>query len=246
MRQKWNQTQIAAVMGAFVLSMTWAGGAAVAQQKEGEKTQVKQLMRQEMIEQQNANIKNQVATRLARSASLAGTNIQVSVEDRTVSLSGAVGSEQEKERALRIARRVRNVRQVKDELSIDQAAVDKRRNVKVGDEELAKQVAQKLVNELFPNAEAEEEWFFGWEVDGYAWEFDVDVDDGVVMLEGDVDSYDDIADVIQLVRAVPGVRSVDSAELSADYYDYPYYGHPYNRYPYYSRPYYNGPAYRYP
>ena len=246
MREKWSQTHIAAVIGAFVLSVTWAGGAAVAQQKEGAQAQRNQSMRQERSQQQNANIKNQVATRLARSASLAGTDIQVSVEDRTVTLSGAVGSEQEKERAIRITRQVRNVRQVKDELSIDQAAVDKRRNIEVGDEELAKQVAQKLVDELFPSAEAEEEWFFGWEVDGYTWEFDVDVDDGVVLLEGDVDSYNDLVSVIQTVRAVPGVRSVDASELSIDYYNYPYFGYPYYRYPYYDRPYYDRPNYRYP
>jgi hypothetical protein len=61
---------------------------------------------------------------------------------------------------------------VEDELSVDKAAVDQRRNVEVEDQELAKQVAMKLANGTFPGAEAEEEWFAGWEVEGYSWEFD--------------------------------------------------------------------------
>jgi len=48
---------------------------------------------------------------------------------------------------------------VEDELSVDKAAVDQRRNVEVADQELAKQVAMKLANETFPAAEAEEEWY---------------------------------------------------------------------------------------
>ena len=108
----------------------------------------------------------------------------------------------------------------------------------------------KLANETFPWAEAEEEWFFGWEIDGYNWEFDVDVDDGVVTLEGEVDSYSDISEAIQAVRAVPGVQSVNSMLRVNLYhypnYCYPYYGYshynrPYYAYPYYDRPYYNRP-----
>jgi osmotically-inducible protein OsmY len=238
------------MIGVFVLSTALTGGAAMAQEKERGRAQMQQPSQQEMTKRHDEAIKDQVVMRLARSSSLAGTDIQVAVENQTVSLSGTVGSEQEQQRAIRLARRVRGVKEVKDELSIDKAAVDQRRNVDVGDEELAKQVAQKLANETFPGAEAEEEWFFGWEIDGYNWEFDVDVDDGVVTLEGDVDSYGDISDAIQAARAVPGVRAVES-ELSVDfshypYYGYPSYGYPYYGYPYYGGAYYGGPYYAHP
>jgi hyperosmotically inducible protein len=134
-REKWHEIQIATLIGACVLTTSWAGGVAVAQEKERRGNQAQQSsQQQDMSQQQNKDIKDQVEMRLARSASLAGSDIQVAVENRTVSLSGVVGSEQEKERALRLARRVRGVKEVKNELSIDQAAVDKRRNIEVGDE----------------------------------------------------------------------------------------------------------------
>jgi hypothetical protein len=62
------------------------------------------------------------------------------------------------------------------------------------------------------------------EVDGYAWEFDVEADDGVVTLEGDVDSYQDISEAVSAVRTIPGVKAVN-AELRVNYDPYyrPYY-----------------------
>jgi hyperosmotically inducible protein len=56
-------------------------------------------------------IGDRVERRLIRSASLAGTDIRVAVENRIVSLSGAVGSEQDKERALQIARKTKGVKE---------------------------------------------------------------------------------------------------------------------------------------
>jgi hypothetical protein len=44
--------------------------------------------------------------------------------------------------------------EVQDELSVDKAAVDQRRNVEVEDQELAKQVAMKLANDTFPEGRA--------------------------------------------------------------------------------------------
>jgi osmotically-inducible protein OsmY len=231
MNRHQRRIQLTTLFGTFVLSAILVSGTASAQQQ---KQQQGQQGQQQMTAARDHRIEDRIELRLARSASHAGTEINVNVEDRTVTLSGTVGSEQDKERAMRLARQVRGVQEVKANLKVDQAAVEQRRNVEVGDEELAKQVAQKLAKETFPWAEAEEEWFFGWEVEGYNWEFDVDVDDGVVTLEGEVDSYIDRSEAIQAVRAVPGVRSVQS-ELTVDYYEYPYYGYPYYGYgyPYY-------------
>jgi len=209
------------------------------QQQDSKSSQGSRMSEQQMQQHRDQRIADRIDERLARSSSLSGTDIITTVKDRTVALKGAVGSEQEKERALRLARRVKGVKEVKDELTIDQAAVDQRRKVNVGDEVLARQVATKLATETFPLADAEEDWFFGWEVEGYTWEFDVDVDDGVVTLEGEVESYGDIIDAIKAARAVPGVRSVTASDLEVDanyyYRGYgPYYGY---HYPYYD-PYY--------
>lgn len=159
MQEKWRRTQTATVIGSFVLSMVLASGTAVAQQQERRGSQMQQPSQQEMIQRHNRDIEDRVEIRLARSSALAGSEIKVVVEDRIVSLRGTVGSEQDKERALRLARRVRGVKKVEDELSVDKAAVDQHRNVEVADQELAKQVAMKLANETFPAAEAEEEWY---------------------------------------------------------------------------------------
>jgi len=182
MQKKWRRTQTATVIGSFVLSMVLASGTAVAQQQERRGSQMQLPSQQEMTQRHNRDIEDRVELRLARSSALAGSDIKVVVEDRSVSLRGTVGSAPDKERALRLARRVRGVKKVEDELSVDKAAVDQRRNVEVADQELAKQVAMKLANETFPEAEAEEEWFAGWEVEGDSWEFDVEVDNGRVTL----------------------------------------------------------------
>jgi osmotically-inducible protein OsmY len=266
MRQgKQSRISIVTLLGTFVLSTALVSGTASAQQQRQQQQRQQQQRQQQQRQQQqgqmtkfhDSRIEDRIEMRLARSASLSGTDIMVNVEDRVATLSGTVGSQQEQERAMQLARRVRGVQDVKANLNIDKEAMEQRRNVEVEDQELAKQIAMKLANDTFPGAEAEEEWFAGWEVEGYSWEFDVEVDNGRVTLEGDVDPYSDITEAIKAARAVPGVRSVESELTTADLYDSPYYrglnegysyyyGHPYYRgYPY--SPYFRGnPSYPYP
>lgn len=179
---------------------------------------------QQMMMPQDDLIQSRVEVRLARSGSLRGTDINVDVEDRVATLSGTVGSEQEQEQAIRMAHRVAGVKDVKSNLNIDKEAVDQRRKVEVDDNTLQQQVAEKLANETFPRAEVDEGLFGTVEVDGYAWEFEVEADDGVVTLEGDVDSYQDIHEAVSAVRTIAGVKAVN-AELRVNYDSHylPYY-----------------------
>ena len=171
-------------------------------------------------------IENRVYSRLSASGSLSGSDIKVTVNGNTVVLDGTVADEQAKQRATRIAQRVSGVEAVTNNLRVDKAAVDKNRNVQIADDQLSKQIAEKLAKQYFPNAEVERDWAFGWEVEGDGWEFEVDVDGGDVTLSGEVPRIDVIGDILRTARSVPGVRTVTS-ELHADTYYRPYGAWPY-------------------
>jgi osmotically-inducible protein OsmY len=179
---------------------------------------------------------SRVESRLASSLSLYGSDIDVSAEDGTVTLTGKVADQQARQRAGHLARRTAGVDRVDNQLQVDKAFVDKRTGVNVPDEQLAKQVAQKIAAEL--NADAEEDWLYGWEVEAGAWEIEVDADAGVVTLGGDAASYDAMRTAVLTARDSPGVHAVrNDMDLSVDTrYDRgwgygPGYGYP-GRYPY--------------
>lgn len=184
-------------------------------------------------------LESRVENQLARSPSLAGSRIEAQVQNRTVTLTGTVASEGDKERATRIAHDVIGITEVQNQLRVDATAVDGNRGDPVEDQELARTIATSLANETFPGAQADEEWLYGWEVEGEDWEFDVDVDGGDVMLEGSVDEFADIGKATSQVREMPGVRSVEANLRVEDriyergdldtYPHGPYYGRPYWR-----------------
>jgi osmotically-inducible protein OsmY len=206
------------------------------QRRQNQPRQNEQQQQRDRVMDQNqmgaGMLDHRVAARLARSRSLAGSEINVNSEGQTVTLRGTVESEEAKQRAERLAMKTTGVREVRNELTVDKQAVAARRNVNVSDADLSKQVAERLVREVFPGARVDEDFLFGWEVEGATFEVEVEVDDGHVTLEGDVPAREDIFQAIQATRNVPGVRSVDS-DLRIDRTDfgyYPYYWHPY---PYY-------------
>lgn len=155
-------------------------------------------------------LRDAIVHRLSNSGSLAGTDIAVEVENRKVFLSGTVASKHEKERAAHIAYKARGSRDVRNNLKIDAAAIEARRAVQISDEELVASVANALVDDAFPWAEAKENWLYGWEVDGKNWEFDVEADQGRITLDGDVDSYEMIVAATIHVRRIPGVKAIDN------------------------------------
>jgi len=171
-----------------------------------------------------ARLAERVEDRLARSPSLAGTGIRVRAHGAaSVELTGSVGSDRERQRAVHLAERVFGVASVEDDLRVDAAKVDERRRKQVGDDALARSIAESLVREVFPDSQVEQEWLFGWELEGEDWEFDVEVDGGSVTLEGTVERREQIAEARRAVRSMPGVRSVDTRlRRDHEYELYPY------------------------
>ncbi|MCA9493373.1 MAG: BON domain-containing protein [Myxococcales bacterium] len=171
---------------------------------------------------QDEQTEARVVMGLAQSGSLSEARVVVSSDRGAVTLSGRVASDEAKARALRIAKRTPGVKEVKDELAIDRSLGEL---TPVPDDELAARVAAKLAEDTFPFAEAEQNWTFGWEVDGGGLEIDVDVDHGDVLLAGTVDSWADIPAAVLAASDVRGVRTVYS-ELHARSVPFPY-GWPY-------------------
>lgn len=157
------------------------------------------------------HIEARITQELAASRSLAGSNITAKVEGKTVTLEGTVESEAAKRRAEGIAGRVDGVDKVDNRLRVDKTMAD-RSMTEVDDNELAKQVAQKLQQEVLTDAKAKENWFFGWSVEGRENQIDVNVDDGSVELTGEARSLDELTKIVRTVRSMPGVASV-RAEL---------------------------------
>jgi osmotically-inducible protein OsmY len=215
--------------------------AASAQQGNQNQSQQQSQMQQNREKMHGSMLQNRVYNRLSRSGALAGRDVQVNARGNTVTLTGTVASEQEKQRAQRYAMQVPGVASVQNQLRIDQQAATRAAQTNVDDSQLSKQIAQKLASSQFPGAETEEDWLFGWEVEGENFEFDIDVDDGDVTLEGTIPYNADIGAILRTVREVPGVRTVESqlrmpsSGWMSDT-DTPY-GYGYNYDPYYWGPY---------
>jgi hypothetical protein len=153
------------------------------------------------------NLSERVEQQLARSRALAGSRIEAAEEDGQVSLVGEVRAASQRDRALRIASRTLGVRGVRDRLSVRPGLAEP---VARPDEDVARDVARALAARLVPEAEPDQDWLFGWRVEGDGWSIDVSVDDGDVLLEGSALLQQHIHTSILEARKVPGVRSVRS------------------------------------
>ena len=160
--------------------------------------------------QRDQMIADRVALLLAASPSLEGLSITVTANQRAITLDGTVPDNNAKQRATVIAQRTRGVRSVTDNLDV-RASDNPPRHV--SDQQLAKDVAQKLARTTFPQANAAQQSPFDWRVDGPNWQFDVDADQGTISLNGSVDNYADVQRAVQSARQVAGARSVNGSAL---------------------------------
>ena len=124
-----------------------------------------------------------------------------------------------RERAVALVRRMRGVEKVVDNLRMNPAVA--RARVIVPDPELAQAVAQHLSRNSFPVSRATQESNFTWEIDGGAWDLEITVNDGDVILAGEAPKPNMIDRVIAAVRSSRGVRSVRSA-IGAETFRRPY------------------------
>ena len=165
-------------------------------------------------QQRDATVRGRVIERLAASRSLQGSDVWVSVAGGAATLRGLVADETAKARAIEIARRTSGVHRVKDELRTDPTLAEWAA-FQLQDEVLAREVAERLVAEAFADARVEEDWAFGWEVEGYGFSLDVDADMGTITLRGSVPTVEHAERAISVARRTRGVRSVQ-AELRVE------------------------------
>jgi osmotically-inducible protein OsmY len=163
--------------------------------------------RSEARRDRDAEVRHRVVERLAASRSLQGSTVWVTVADGKVVLRGLAADERAARRAVELARRTEGVREVESEIDTDPSLREWLRT-EVTDEVLAREVAERIAAEAFPNARRSEDWLFGWEIDGRNFELDVDADMGTVTLSGSVPSPEDAERALSAARRTPGVRSV--------------------------------------
>ena len=143
--------------------------------------------------------------RLAGSRALAGARVRAEGGEASITLTGEVRDELQRQRALRIASQTPGVRAVQDRLRVDPSLPAP---VLRPDEDLARDVARKLAADSALEASAKQGWIYGWRVEGDGWAMDVEVDDGDVSLAGMVLLQPHIHAFVLAAREVPGVRSV--------------------------------------
>ena len=234
---------------ALVLGTSVAGAAEQGTQgKQGAQGTKQQTSQQEMSQQRMSQhqrdrmgrsdraLEDRVFVRLIESPML-GPDLTVKADGGVVTLSGTVGSEQAKQRALRTARRTPGVDEVKDQLRVDTSRAQRAgTGAAVNDTELAKRVAQQVAREITGANAGEDWWGTGWRVEGAEnrWNFIVEADGGAITLEGDVPRHEIIRKAAEAARKVQGVTSVRTElDIERRYGAYgPYYGYPYGAYGY--------------
>jgi osmotically-inducible protein OsmY len=187
---------------------------------------------------QNASLQDRIFVRLAERA-WAGKDFKVAADNGTVTISGTVPSDNARQRVLRIVRTTPGVDDVKDQLQVKPSSA-KAPAQTVPDDQLSKQVAQRIADAI-PGSKAGQDWWgSGSRVEGPSntWNFTVDADQGDITLDGDVPRSALVRKAVQAALDAQGVRSVRS-DLDIEHADraaYPY-GWGYAYHPYY------GPGY---
>lgn len=164
----------------------------------------------------DSQIAEQIVQKLkARKASgeLKGFNIDLQVEEGSVWLKGHVASTEQEQIALQVAHAEQGVKQVYNELQIQQAATAAKSAVSTepqiqlasaqeaahGPQSESKRIAQELVTKLRAQQEAGKLQRFG---------IDMGVDEGVLTLKGKVDSEEQRFLVLDIARRIQGVKKV--------------------------------------
>lgn len=148
----------------------------------------------------DSEIRKEVLARLDEDYLLNDRGLEARVHDGIVTLSGSTRSYRGRDHAIDVASRVPGVVEVVDHVSVEGAP-------RVGDEELAAEVRDRLSHD------AETRWV--------ADRIDVEVNDGVVELTGDVSSWGERREAGRLAALTDGVRGVDN-RLSVQGVAYPW------------------------
>lgn len=233
---------IAIVAATATASAGWMAPAD-AQQRDGQQRQPTRIERPQGGNG-NTMLEDLILLRLAEREWVGG-NFQVDVDGGVATLGGTVPSEAVKARMGRIVRETVGVTDVRNELQVTPRAA--RAASQVPDEQLARQVAQRIASAI-PGAKAGQDWWLqGWRVEGpnNLWSFTVEAEDGRLYLDGEVPRPSIMRKAIDAARQTAGVNSVRSNFELDRYRGYPPYpGYAYHDYtPYH--PWLYDPAYGY-
>jgi hyperosmotically inducible periplasmic protein len=151
--------------------------------------------------QSDAGITTAVKGKLAVDSQVHSSEINVDTKDGVVTLTGNIDSQQAKDRALKLARETKGVRDVQDMISVRQASgegsapsPDRSLGERIDDAGITMKVKAKLLDDPM--------------VKGL--KIDVDTRDGVVYLTGSVSGEAEKQKAIDLARSIEGVRDVQS------------------------------------
>lgn len=166
-------------------------------------------------------ITTQIQSRYYADESLRAHNVDVATSsDGTVHLSGQVDSEVARRRAVEIARAAEGVRNVDDRLRVARQSTNAAHGTGMsptveGGPALGAGTSAQPVEDLWITTKVNSKYFADPDVSGMA--VDVDTDQGVVTLQGDVDSEAARRRAIALARNTDGVREVvDKLSVSTD------------------------------
>jgi osmotically-inducible protein OsmY len=139
-----------------------------------------------------------------------GRDVNVSTDNGVVTLRGTVDSESARTRAVAIARDVDGVVDVQDQLRVDtaMAATDPDRPRTAEDQPTGTSGAVDATQPGWITTKIQAQYFINPEIK--PWNIDVTTaNNGVVTLEGEVDSADDKAEAVRIARATDGVARVE-------------------------------------
>jgi hyperosmotically inducible periplasmic protein len=159
---------------------------------------------------QDATLTARVKSNLLWNQYTDGTDIDVDTDNGIVTLKGVVASEMEKKLAVQIAENTRGVRKVQEALRVDpETAGEKGLLEKTGDAVRGPiEKTGRVVSDSWITSKVKTVLMFNKKTEGA--DIDVDTDNGVVTLNGTVQSKTQEKDVVALAEDVVNVKSVVS------------------------------------
>lgn len=159
---------------------------------------------------QDATLTARVKSNLLWNQYTDGTDIDVDTDNGIVTLKGVVASEMEKKLAVQIAENTRGVRRVQETLRVDpETAGEEGLLEKTGDAVRGPiEKTGQVVSDTWITSKVKTVLMFNKKTEGA--EIDVDTENGIVTLEGTVQSEVQAEQVVELAEDVVNVKSVVS------------------------------------
>jgi osmotically-inducible protein OsmY len=180
----YNEKMLAAKDARDVIGVTW----------------VSNLLKVQGQPRDDEAIRNDIKFELGLDETLGGENINPTVVDGVVTLSGDVNTYYEKIHAEEVASKVKGVEDIVDELHVNWSP-------KFSDQELQKQIQDRISS--------------NWETHWIADQINVSVSDGYVILSGDVNLWSERQEAARLAYLTDGIRGVEN-RLTVKGVEYPW------------------------